>query len=155
VIVIYPEESAEMVQPWWPLAVLAVIQLGDAAMCVKPVAFIRQCLTDVRFPERFWKLLPPLKVAAAAGLVAGIWVPPLAVLTCSALVCYFVVAVAAHLRARDFGRNLFLNATTMLIICVATLVFTVQALPSRTPFPSASTTTTVTSLERCSSRCAR
>lgn len=116
-----------MVQPWWPLAVLAVIQLGDAAMCVKPVAFVRQCLTDVRFPERFWKLLPPLKVAAAAGLVAGIWVPPLAVLTCAALVCYFVIAVVAHIRAHDLGRNLFLNASAMLVLSVATLVFTVQA----------------------------
>jgi hypothetical protein len=116
-----------MVQPWWPLVVLAVIQLGDAVMCVKPVAFIRQCLTDVRFPERFWKLLPPLKVAAAAGLIAGIWVPSLAVLVCAALVCYFVVAVSAHIRAHDFGRNLFLNATAMLILCAATLGFTVQA----------------------------
>ena len=115
-----------MVQPWWPLALLAVIQLGDAAMCVKPVAFVRQCLTAVRFPERFWRLLPPLKVAAAAGLVAGIWVPPLAVLTAAALVCYFVIAVAAHIRVHDFGRNLFLNATAMLALCVATLTFTVH-----------------------------
>lgn len=37
-----------MVQPWWPPAVPAVIQLGDAALCVKPVAFVRQCLVDVR-----------------------------------------------------------------------------------------------------------
>lgn len=116
-----------MVQPWWPLAVLAVIQLGDAALCVQPVAFIRQCLIDVRFPERFWKFLTPLKIAAAIGLVAGIWIPPLAVLTCAALVCYFVVAIASHFRARDFGRNLFVNAIGMLIICTAALVFTVQA----------------------------
>ena len=116
-----------MVQPWWPLAVLAVIQLGDAAMCVRPAAFIRQCLTDVRFPERFWKLLPPLKVAAAAGLVAGIWVPPLAVLTCTGLVCYVVIAVAAHVRDHDIGRNLLLNATAMLVLSVATLAFTIQA----------------------------
>jgi hypothetical protein len=122
-----PKEFHEMAQTWWPLAVLAVIQLGDAAMCVKPVAFIRQCLVDVRFPERLWKLLPPLKVAAATGLVAGIWVPSLALLTCAALVCYFVVAIAAHIRARDLGRNLFLNATAMLALCTATLVFVVEA----------------------------
>ncbi|MGC4834923.1 DoxX family protein [Micromonospora vinacea] len=115
-----------MVQPWWPLALLAVIQLCDALLCVKPVAFIRQCLTDVRFAERFWKFLPPLKAAAAAGLVVGIWVSPLAVLVSAALVCYFAVAVSAHVRARDFGRNLFLNATAMLVICSATLAFTVQ-----------------------------
>jgi hypothetical protein len=116
-----------MVQPWWPLAVLAVIQLGDAALCVKPVAFVRQCLVDVRFPERFWWILPPLKVAAAVGLVVGIRVPPLAVLTCAALTCYFVVAVAAHVRARDLGRNLFVNAAGMLAVCAAVLALTVHA----------------------------
>jgi hypothetical protein len=115
-----------MIQPWWPVALLAVLQLGDAVLSAKPVAFVRQCLIDVRFPRRFWKVLTPLKVAAAVGLVAGIWVPALAILTCAALVCYFVVAIASHIRARDFGRNLFLNATVMLLICTATLVFCVQ-----------------------------
>ncbi len=116
-----------MINPWWPLAALALIQLGDAVLCVAPVAFVRQCLIDVNFPERFWKVLPPLKVAAAIGLVAGIWLPPLAVLTCTALVGYFVIAIASHIRARDFGRNLFLNASVMLLLCAATLVFSVQA----------------------------
>lgn len=116
-----------MVQPWWPLAVLALIQLGDAVLCVQPVAFVRQCLIDVRFPQRYWRLLPLIKVAAAIGLVVGIWVPPLAVLTCAALVAFFLVAIGAHVRARDFGRNLFLNATGMLVLCAAALAFTLQA----------------------------
>jgi hypothetical protein len=38
-----------------------------------------------------------------------------------------VVAIAAHIRARDLGRNLFLNATAMPAICTATLVFVVRA----------------------------
>lgn len=116
-----------MIDPWWPLAVLAAIQVGDAAMCWKPVAFIRGCLLDVGFPRRFWRLLPPLKLAAAAGLVLGIWLEPLAVLTSAALVGYFVVAIAMHIRARDFGRNLFLNASGMLALCTATLVYVVAA----------------------------
>jgi hypothetical protein len=40
-----------------------------------------------------------------------------------ALVLYFVVAVSMHVRARDLGRDLFLNATGMLLVCLATLVF--------------------------------
>jgi len=32
------------------------------------------------------------------------------------------VAISMHIRARDFGRNLFLNAAGMLLICAATLV---------------------------------
>jgi hypothetical protein len=35
------------------------------------------------------------------------------------LVLYFLLAVGAHIRVRDIGRNLFLNATGMLAICVA------------------------------------
>ena len=115
-----------MIEPWWPLAVLAFIQIGDAVMCWRPVPFIRECLVNVNFPQRYWRALPPLKVAAAAGLVIGIWVPPLAVLTCAALVGYFVVAIGSHVVARDFGRNLFLNAIGMLALCVASLVFVLQ-----------------------------
>ncbi|MEV3858617.1 DoxX family protein [Streptomyces sp. NPDC050095] len=112
-----------MIEPWWPLAALAVVQLGDAVMCLKPMAFIASCLSDVGLPRRYWPLLPPLKTAAAAGLVGGIWLPPLAVLTCAALVLYFLIAITMHVRARDFGRNLFLNASGSLALCVATLVF--------------------------------
>lgn len=115
-----------MIDPWWPPALLALVQIVDAGLCWQPVGFIRDCLLDVGFPPRFWPVLPPLKLAAAAGLITGIWVTPLAVLTCLALVCYFLIAIAMHLRARDFGRNLFLNATGMLALCGATLVFVTQ-----------------------------
>ncbi|MEU3273980.1 DoxX family protein [Saccharomonospora sp. NPDC006951] len=115
-----------MIDPWWPVAILAFIQAGDAVLCWKPVAFVRDCLRDVGFPPRFWRVLPPLKLAATAGLVVGIWWPPLAVLTCAALVAYFLVAITMHVKARDFRRNLYLNATGMLLLCTATLVFTIQ-----------------------------
>lgn len=113
-----------MINPWWPLVALAVIQIGDAALCRRPVRFIAECLDDVRFPRRFWRVLAPLKLTAAAGLVVGIWVPSLAVLTAAALVCYFLIAIGIHLRAHDFGRNLFLNASSMLAICAAVLGYT-------------------------------
>ena len=116
-----------MIDPWWPLAALAFVQLGDGLMCIKPVAFIRRCLVDVGYPQQYWWLLPPLKFAAAAGLVAGIWFRPLAILTGAALVCYFLVAFASHVRARDFGRNLFLNCTGMLVACAAVLAVAVTA----------------------------
>ncbi|HYI56068.1 MAG TPA: DoxX family protein [Microlunatus sp.] len=110
-------------EPIWPVVLLAVIQLADGIMCLKPVDFIARCLTNVRFPRRFWGWLSPLKFAAALGLLAGIWIPYLGVVTATALVLYFVVAVSMHVRAHDLGRDLFLNATGMLLICLATLVF--------------------------------
>ncbi|MFC7406822.1 DoxX family protein [Georgenia alba] len=109
--------------PVWPVVVLALISLVDGLMCLKPVEFIRKCFEDVHFPRRYWRLAAWLKFAAAAGLLLGIWVPYLAFVTSAALVAYFLVAMTFHVRARDFGRNFFVNATGMLLICVATTVF--------------------------------
>ena len=106
--------------PVWPVAVLALIQLVDGLLCLKPASFIAQCFTDVHWPRRFWWVMSPIKFAATAGLIAGIWLPYLGAVTCAALVLYFVVAIGMHCAARDFGRNLFVNATGMLAICVAT-----------------------------------
>lgn len=109
--------------PWWPAVVLAVISFGDAVLCLRPVPFIADCFERVELPRRLWPLMPVVKFAAAAGLVAGLWIPYLGLVTSACLVLYFVLAVGAHIRARDFGRNLFLNATGMLVICVAVLVW--------------------------------
>jgi hypothetical protein len=109
--------------PAWPVVVLAVICAIDAILCLGPVSFVRNCLQDVRFPRRYWPVLPVVKLAAAAGLVAGLWIPGLALLTSAALVAYFAVAIGMHLRARDLGRNLFVNASGMLVICVAVPAF--------------------------------
>lgn len=65
----------------------------------------------------------PVKFAAAVGLVAGVWVPVLGGVTVWALVLYFLVAVFIHVRARDFGRNLFLNAAGMLVVCVLVALY--------------------------------
>lgn len=106
----------------WPVVILAAISFVDALLCLRPVAFIAQCFEDVGFPRQWWWVMAPLKFAAAAGLVAGIWVPYLGAATVSALVLYFVIAIAMHIRARDLGRNLFVNATGMLVLCVFTQV---------------------------------
>lgn len=116
-----------MIEPWWPLAVLAGMLAADAVLCIRPPSFIRACLDGVHFPRRWWSVFAPIKAAAAAGLIAGIWYPPLAVLTCAALVVYFLLAIGAHIRARDWGVNLFVNASGMLVLCTAALVFVIAA----------------------------
>ena len=70
-----------MIEPWWPLAAVAAIQLVDAGLSWRPVPFVAACLRDVHYPDRWWWLLSPVKVAAAVGLIVGIWVEPLALLT--------------------------------------------------------------------------
>jgi hypothetical protein len=106
--------------PTWPLFVLAAIQLVDAAACVKPIAPVAACFDDVRFPRRFWWVFTPIKLAAAAGLLIGAWVPEIGLAACLGLVLYFILAIGAHVRARDFGRNLFVNAIGMLVLTVGT-----------------------------------
>ncbi len=105
--------------PVWPVLGLAFIQIVDALLCIGPIAPIAACFDAVRFPRRLWWIFPVVKFTAAAGLLVGLWVPWLGLVTSVALVLYFVLAVAAHIRARDWSRNLFLNATGMLVVCVA------------------------------------
>lgn len=109
--------------PVWPVVVLAAISFADGLLCLKPAQFIAKCFRDVGWPQKWWWLMPIIKLAATAGLIAGIWVPVVGLLTSVCLVLYFVVAIAMHIRARDFGRNLFLNATVMLAICVSVLLW--------------------------------
>jgi hypothetical protein len=92
-------------------------------MCLKPLSFIADCFERVNWPRRLWWLMPPIKFAATAGLIAGIWLPYLGAITSVALVLYFLCAIAAHLRAGDYSRYLFLNASSMLVLCIGVTVY--------------------------------
>jgi hypothetical protein len=105
--------GAVIPEPVWAAPVLAAIQLADAAFCAVPLRFVTECLDDVRLPHRIRPLLPVLKLAAAAGLTAGLWVEHLGAITALCVAAYFILAVGAHIRVRDFGRNIF-NATVLL-----------------------------------------
>ena len=50
---------------WMMPAFLAAVLLGDAALSIKPVRFIRDCLHSVRFPENWWWSLLVIKLLAA------------------------------------------------------------------------------------------
>lgn len=99
--------------PAWPAIALSVIQAADAVLCAIPLDFVTRCLDDVGLSTRHRRLLPPLKAAAALGLLAGLWVPHLAAVTAACLTFYFALAVGAHVRANDIGRNMA-SATILL-----------------------------------------
>jgi hypothetical protein len=105
--------------PVWPVVILALIQFGDGLMCLRPVRFVAECFDAVEWPREFWWTMPVLKFAAASGLLLGIWIAYLGLAVSLGLVAYFTTAIAMHIRAKDFGRNLFVNATGMLVLCVA------------------------------------
>jgi hypothetical protein len=55
----------------------------------------------VGVPEARLNQLAVLLLAGAAGLVVGLWWEPLGVAAAAALVAYFLLAIGAHVRARD------------------------------------------------------
>jgi hypothetical protein len=94
---------------------LAVGQAGDAAICAIPIRTVAECLDDVGFPAQHRWIFAVIKAASAVGLLSVWRYPTLARLTTFMLTVYFVLAVGAHVRARDFGRNAA-AATTLLAI---------------------------------------
>jgi hypothetical protein len=57
----------------------------------------------VGVPENRLNALAVVLLAGATGLIVGLWWTPAGVAAGIGLVCYFVLAVAAHIRARDTG----------------------------------------------------
>ncbi len=87
--------------PTWPLFVLAAIQLGDAVASYKPMRFAADCFDDVNVPREFWWVFTPIKLAAAAGLIVGAWVPEIGLAACLGLVLYYLLAIRrTHPRPR-------------------------------------------------------
>lgn len=87
--------------PWWPVVALIAFQVVDGIACSIPTAFITRALDRVDCPAELRPILPKLKLASAAGLAVGLWVPIIGLVTSFALVAYFVIAFGFHLRARD------------------------------------------------------
>ena len=84
---------------------LAVFHAVDAAACAAQVPPIKKSLDAVGCPENVRRILPPIKVAAALGLLSVRWFPGLARLTTAMLTLYFALAVGAHVRVRDSVAN--------------------------------------------------
>lgn len=87
--------------PVWPAIALAVATAADGVACLGPIPYIRRALDKVGCPPVVRKALPWIKFAAAAGLIAGLWIPGLGLLTCVCLAAYFLIAIGMHLRVRD------------------------------------------------------
>lgn len=84
-------------------AVLAAVQAGDAVACAVPIAPIEKAFDDVGLAPELRPIIPFVKAAAAVGLVSVYRFPALARLTTFMLTVYFVLAVGAHIKARDWS----------------------------------------------------
>jgi hypothetical protein len=80
---------------------LAAFQVGDAVACAIPLPYIAKSLDTLQVPPSVRPILPVVKVASAVGLLSVTRFPALARLTTAMLTLYFVLAVSAHIRAKD------------------------------------------------------
>lgn len=87
-------------------AALAAILAGDAVACAIPIAPIEKALDDVNLSKELRPLLPVVKSAASVGLLSVYRFPALARLTTFMLTVYFVIAIAFHVRAKDYSPGL-------------------------------------------------
>ena len=80
-------------------AVLALLFLATGAGKVLGLAFANRNRDALEVPPLFWRLTGVLEWAGAAGLVIGIWIPPLGVAAAIGLGVLMVGAIVARIRA--------------------------------------------------------
>jgi hypothetical protein len=80
----------------------------------------------VGVPEERLNALAAILLAGAAGLIVGLLWAPLGIAASAGLALYFVLAIAAHVRAAD-AKNLP-TPLTMEMLAAATLILRVAAL---------------------------
>ncbi|MEU7603946.1 DoxX family protein [Streptomyces sp. NPDC040724] len=69
--------------------------------------FTVEPLAEYGVPRSWWNRLATAKVAGAAGLVVGLWVPAVGIAAAIGLVLYFTGAVVTVLRARSYAHVAF------------------------------------------------
>ena len=80
----------------------------------------------VGVPLRYFPVLAACELAGAAGLVLGIWWPPLGVAAAIGLVLYFVGAIVSHLRvgdAKGIGPAVFMLALAAAALSMRILTY--------------------------------
>jgi DoxX-like family len=80
----------------------------------------------VGVPEDKLNYLAAILLAGAAGLILGLVWDPIGIAAAAALVVYFLVAIASHIRADD-ARNLP-NPVAMLLLAAASLALQLASL---------------------------
>jgi hypothetical protein len=102
-------------------ALLAAICLSSAAMKLRQHEQVLAVISGtVGVPQRYLPALAALEIAGAAGILLGLWLEPLGVLSAAGLVAYFLGAVGGHLRVRD-TKNLAMPVPP-LVLAVVVLV---------------------------------
>ncbi len=100
---------------------LAAFHAVDAVGCAVQFAPIKKVLDDLDIPEDIRPVFPVVKGAAAIGLASVTRFPALARLTTAMLTLYFILAVGAHVRAKDKILNTIPAATFLTTFALMTV----------------------------------
>jgi hypothetical protein len=84
-------------------SVTAMVLATSAGMKLRRHRICLETFETCRLPLSWLPRLAVLEGAAAAGIVVGLWWPPIGIAAASGAVIYFLVAVAAHLRVGDWN----------------------------------------------------
>ena len=101
--------------------VLTVALVGSGVGKLRKAKSIVESITSLGVPLRMFPFLAACEIAGGIGLIIGIWWRPLGIAAAIGVVLYFLGAVSAHLRKRDFkgmpgaGLLLVLSAVTLAI----------------------------------------
>ncbi|MBQ0854695.1 DoxX family protein [Streptomyces sp. BH-SS-21] len=103
----------------------AVLLASAGAKFTRPKRLVDQ-MSTIGLPYGALPFLGVAQIAGAGGLVIGLWWAPLGIAAAVALTLYFIGAVAAHLRARDYTGTppaavLTAVAITLVALRVATM----------------------------------
>jgi hypothetical protein len=94
---------------------MAVAALADHLKWPPPMKSVDKGIVT----ESMLPVLTAVKTVGALGLVVGLFVPWISIAAATGCVLYFVLAIGAHLRKRDWD---ILPASGYLVLSVATLV---------------------------------
>ena len=106
--------------------VMAVALLGSATAKLTRNQYVVDNLTKAGVPLGIFPFLATCEIAGAVGLVGGIWYSPLGLVAAIGVVLYFVGAIGAHMRTRDF-KGVW-NAVAFFVFSVAVLTLRVLSL---------------------------
>jgi hypothetical protein len=96
-----------------------------AAMDFLRPAWLIGNMTRVGVTHRALCPLAVLKIAGALGLLIGIGVPPLGVAAAIGLILFFIGAITAHVRVRDYSSIPFPGM--FLLLAIASLVLRIAS----------------------------
>ncbi|MFE4259702.1 DoxX family protein [Streptomyces sp. NPDC056883] len=105
-------------------ALLALTLAASATLTFQRNPAITESMGKVGVPDSWLPRLATLKAAGAIGLVAGLWLTPLGIAAAIGVTLYFLGAILAHLRAKDYD---FAPAAVLALVAVAALVLRAAA----------------------------